>query len=219
MLFANVNCFRRSVGIGLIAACLLLAAGLSAGSAGANNWAGASGVGGVSGGGAVCGSVANNSNNMADNWSHDLYYHVLTIHMQTATNWTIGNNFDETDMFAFEVSGYNSNTDVLLFDSTALNVCGITSWHHLGGGTVGLAICSIVLSNQRCGQHRIYYDNSWTVSASETNRRWLTCHEQGHGVGLNHRFDSSGSCLRTGSSAINLTNWDSHDRGHVNANY
>lgn len=188
--------------------CVLSAALVPASTA--SNWAGNTGIGGG------CASYIYNSNNMADNASHDMHYYQLTTHMQTATNWTIGNNINPTDLNAFEVSTYNSYTDVLVFDAANYEVCGLPSYPT--GDWIGFTLCGTLASNGQCQQHRVYYENTFSASASEGQRRSLTCHEQGHALGLNHRYPSAPSftCM---DDRYYYPLFDSHDIGHLNTYY
>ena len=70
------------------------------------------------------------------------------------------------------------------------------------------------LSGSKCDRFDIYFDQSWSINASQNYRNNIACHETGHALGLKH--DSNTSCTNTTTPE----GYSSHEvTDHINANY
>lgn len=152
----------------------------------------------------------------------------LTTAMRNAVASTLANRVAPTDMtVAAELSSIDSNTDVVYWQANYTGSwCG-GRWHEgpgsHTGGWVGYAYCRS-LSGQRCQRSDVYFDQSFEVNATTTERLWLACHETGHTLGLQHvpRDSWSGTpefttCMN--ESVFTSTAYHSHEIGHINAFY
>lgn len=113
-----------------------------------------------------------------------------------------------TDMSASLVS-CTSTTDIWWYDG------------NLSGSNRGLRTCANAISSSVCNRSNVTLDFAQLDIGSNDweDRRKTSCHEAGHSVGLDH--DSTG-CMVTGevpSTALSWRRYNSHDTGHINAQY
>lgn len=166
------------------------------------------------------GEMGCSSFNEADNATHTYRYVDIEQSTLDSTVWARANVLDPTDVNTQYDNFLDSLTDVVVRDQQYDTYCGYT-WYNpsIGqGGTIGLAVCDSVVSpgaNWKCEQHTVRINLWYTASAGLFDRRSLACHENGHTLGLKHR---DGGCMKT-DAPHDTTNFATHDRDHVNANY
>lgn len=171
-------------------------------SATSSNWSGASGATGCTG------------VNMQSDGTVNLLYSSLSMNMTLAVDAARAYVIDPTDVNTRQVTG---TYDVALMDTTWDGLCGYQWWTAASGsGTVGLATCDTVGSNQRCTRHSVYFQEPWVDARSANDRRDLAAHEIGHTLGLLHR--TSGSVM-VQNYPKSVRVYDSHDTAHLNAAY
>jgi len=99
-------------------------------------------------------------------------------------------------------------------------------WVRAGTGpqdSYGYYECHIFYSPQGCDRGHVHINVSWGFLPEDfSDTLTVVCQEVGHSVGLGHRPRSNGtSCMSRVIDRSDLTaaHLDSHDRGHINANY
>jgi hypothetical protein len=158
--------------------------------------------------------------NSADSISHGYHYNSnLSSVMATATSWVRTAVIDPSDINTFTVPVLAVDTDVVVYDQNYTDWCNY-SWHPGSGGlsVLGSTNCESLATNpaNACEKHEVRYDESYTGSATTTQRRWVACHENGHTLGLQHHLNNDGSCLWTWSPN---TSFSSPDYTNINLHY
>lgn len=115
----------------------------------------------------------------------------------------MGTRLQSTDMTTDKFESWNLDTDVVAWD----DYYGATNW-------AGRWYCvSLVAgSTDKCNQGYVELNLSYGVQSSK-----VTCHEVGHSVGLGLSTATS-SCLYN-PAASGSSDYDTHDRSHINGRY
>lgn len=154
--------------------------------------------------------------NMADNATHSFYYDAsLPTYMRDKMNEIRTESYNPTDINTVTSTDPNSQTDVVVYQQNYTNFCGV-AWDGSGGSTTALTSC-VSLSGSACQKFEVRFDSSYTGGATAAQRKFLTCHETGHTLGLGHRLPSS-SCMIPFPLPPE-TSIDQHDRDAINAHY
>jgi hypothetical protein len=137
------------------------------------------------------------------NSNETFYYDAVTVGNITSTESGRA-RLDATDMTTqVQTASYNGDTDILVSDDY-FGTKNPAAWWYCATKVSG--------STTKCNQGHIVINLSWgTANAA------LTCQEIGHGVGLDHST-STGSCMYQNSSFA-ATDYDTHDKGHINGYY
>ena len=165
--------------------------------------------------------------NMQDNST--LTFHrtsgLSTFYMYGSVASVINNKVNPTDLSVVaELSSPNTTTDIVYYEanySGAIATCGTTAWYWSGSTGIPAGSASAIgwtkcqnLSGSKCDRFDIYFDQSWSINASQNYRNNIACHETGHALGLKH--DSNTSCTNTTTPE----GYSSHEvTDHINANY
>jgi hypothetical protein len=139
----------------------------------------------------------------ADNGNETFYYDGLTVGDISSTE-TGRSRLAATDMTTqLQTASYNGDTDILVSDDYVPNDPWSAWWY-----------CSAMVSGSstKCNQGHIVIN----LSRGTANVP-LTCQEIGHAVGLDHST-STGSCMYQDNSKA-ASNYDTHDKGHINGYY
>lgn len=166
----------------------------------------------------ITGATGCTALNQADNASHSYQYIDLSSYMDSATDYARANAIDPTDVNTVIDGTPDALTDVLVRDRYYDDYCGYNWWTASAGGVIGLATCDSLSPTSRCEQHTVRYSNVWGDGASTSHRRWLSCHENGHSLGLTHR-DAFDSCMTPSPLPTIVVLYSGHDIAHLNAAY
>ena len=166
----------------------------------------------------LCVSLANNINHAVNYVNLDQTTQAIP-GMTTAMNAAIS-DLNGTDLVAYRDEN-DSLPDVWVHDWNYGALDGITAWvvcppDHTGqGGTNPNRWCR----GQDLNFNVWYWTNDNNIYDTAAQRQELACHELGHTVGLQHRTDTTASCMWTWADDDTGERYDAHDRGHVNARY
>jgi len=166
----------------------------------------------------ITGATGCTALNQADNASHSYQYIDLSSYMDSATDYARANAIDPTDVNTVIDGTPDALTDVLVRDRYYDDYCGYNWWTASAGGVIGLATCDSLSPTSRCEPHTVRYSNVWGDGASTSHRRWLSCHENGHSLGLTHR-DAFDSCMTPSPLPTIVVLYSGHDIAHLNAAY
>jgi hypothetical protein len=159
--------------------------------------------------------------NQADNATHNFEYIDLNADNTAATNWVRTNVIDPTVINTSIDSTPDEHTDVNVIDRYYTDYCGYNWYTSSSGGTIGATKCDLLSSTNRCDRHSVRYSNYWTDIASNTGRRWLACHENGHGLGLLHRYENADGCMSPSyvDASTSTVAYSLHDKAHLSSAY
>ena len=185
----------------ILVAAAFLAIGLAVGPALAT------GFGSIASGGSPASSVS-----LANNKWHYVYDAFMDDSIRTSLRWSRDNVYGTTDLDTY--TGTFEVHDVVA-TSGDYGVNGLVAWANCPGG----ATVSGSHPNQTCYGQSLAFNQNSTYSAyydTENERRYVTCHELGHTVGLQHQSTYT-SCLNSGNYSI--TYISSHEEDHINDYY
>lgn len=139
----------------------------------------------------------------ADNSIETYYYSNLTLGDINAMEVARWNKLEATDMTTQLHSSSNNDTDLIVYDDNYSNETWSGRWQ-----------CDLLVSGSstKCNRGRITFN----LRFGNANYA-LACQEQGHGIGLDHS-SSTGSCMYQNSS-VAASDYDTHDKGHINGYY
>lgn len=123
----------------------------------------------------------------------------------TASNWTLENNINPTDMYS-ETRSSHDNSDVAAYVA-----------NYGEGEPIGETEC-ISWSGVVCYHWHVRYNTYYSSYFDTLNeKKHMTCHEYGHTTGLRHYPDGSTttSCMKVPSSKY----FSNHDINHINDYY
>lgn len=152
---------------------------------------------------------------MTDNATQFYWYDSLESNVVAAQNWVRNNVYEViAGLSTTNDTAEKSTTDAIVRDQNYTDYCGF-SWHP-AGGTWANTSCNTLNGANECESHVIRYDNSYTDSTIQDNRRGLACHETGHSWGLQHRSTDSKCMTPFGPYPTSLSG---HDITHLENNY
>jgi hypothetical protein len=140
----------------------------------------------------------------ADNGNHTYYLDTLTGGSYNAITFALGTRLEATVMTTDRFESWNNDTDLLVYDGLYPSA---TWW--------GIWACDVAVSgnNNLCNRGHITFNLS-----KGTPNNQLACQEVGHSVGLDHS-SSTGSCMYQVAGPSVSTDFDAHDKGHINGFY
>ena len=138
----------------------------------------------------------------ADNSLETFFYNGLTVGDISAMEFARTTRLESTDMTTQLQTSSNNDTDLIAYDDT-YGPNGQAAWWH----------CDLLVSGSstKCNRGSVTI-NTYYGTATDG----VTCQEVGHGVGLDHST-LTGSCMH--SPPGSATDYDAHDRGHINGYY
>ena len=148
---------------------------------------------------------------IANNYTHAVYFDDLESLHATATTLSLANDFDPTDLVAYETT--TTAYDVIVSDGNF----GSNGWW-------GYTFCPSTATtggtnpNVWCRGQVLRYNTTYRTVAFSTplQRAYMACHELGHTVGLRHTTDS-GSCMYPDLVTTGVLT--GHDIAHINSKY
>jgi hypothetical protein len=164
-----------------------------------------------------CVSLANNSYHAVRFFNIEDIFSIPG--MAADTQWALTNVYNPTDLVAYRDEG-DPLPDVWVSDDD-YGGNGIVGWvecptNHTGqGGAEPNRWCR----GQQLRYNLWYYTHANGFLDTTAQRRFMSCHELGHTVGLRHRFDFRHTCMWQFAGDGGGTTIDGHERGHVNARY
>jgi len=155
----------------------------------------------------------------ADNGHETFNYDSTTTAVNNALDYAKSNLASQTDMTVAYVSD-GPQTDYVGYDQYYTTFWGL-DWDgsQTGSNILGATKCvSTEGANAgTCQRAEGRFDLADTDVLTLAQKRFLTCHELGHGIGLDHSTDST-SCLQTGQ-AYSVTHYSAHDVAHINGRW
>lgn len=139
----------------------------------------------------------------ADNSNETFFYNGLTVD-RISVSESGRARVEATDMTTtLQTASYNSDTDIVVSDDSYGTAKAPAWW-----------VCTALVSGSttKCNQGQVVYNLSWGNAPVP-----LSCQEFGHGIGLDHST-STGSCMYQNAS-VAATDFDAHDKGHINGYY
>jgi hypothetical protein len=156
----------------------------------------------------------------ADNANETFNYDSTTSSTTNALDYAKSNLSDNTDMTTSYV-GDGAQTDFVGYDqyyttywgldwdgsSTGFNIFGATKCVSTDGADSGT-----------CQRAEGRFDLADFDGFTALEKRAVTCHELGHGIGLDHSTDST-SCMQTNDPSPGDKYYSSHDIAHINGRW
>jgi hypothetical protein len=139
----------------------------------------------------------------ADNSTETFFYNGLGVSNIGTMEWARA-RIEYTDMTTqLQTSSFNNDTDIVTYDDNYAT----SSWW-------GWWACDVLVSGSstKCNRGHVLLNLRFGNAPYA-----LTCQEVGHGVGLDHST-STGSCMYPYASQA-ASDFDSHDKGHINGYY
>jgi hypothetical protein len=155
----------------------------------------------------------------ADNSLESFNYDSTTTSTHNALDYAKSNLVSQTHMTASYI-GDNSQTDYVGYDQYYTNYWNL-DWD---GSTTGFNIFAYTkcvstagADAGTCQRYEGRFDLADLDGFSTAQKHWVTCHEVGHGIGLDHSTDST-SCLQT-NNVYSVVHYSAHDVNHINGRW
>ncbi|WP_300679913.1 hypothetical protein [Nocardioides sp.] len=138
--------------------------------------------------------------------------------LKNTTTWA-RDLIDATSWSTSLSSSVASTTDVVMHDAPYTDWCEAAldaNWTTNGiTGMGGVTTCATITPGNRCQQAHVRISTLYFNAHTVTPRRWITCHEIGHALGLAHRALTAGcmdDCVDSSTPA-----YSAHDLAHLAA--
>ena len=157
----------------------------------------------------------------ADNGNHTFFYIDISSGNASASTNTRQDDLNPTNIDTSMDGSESWQTDVLVRDQYYTTYCGYDWFQGPDDpddtGTFGLSTCDDTNPADECEQHTVRL-NLW-LTEYYGYRAWLTCHEFGHTVGLEHDGNNASCMQRKLQSQDPETNFSGHDNIMINNHY